>query len=197
MAEARNISSANDLYHALDDSGLFARVEQTASGSVTVCYDAAGNAVLRTSGYSDIAVYSDASHSFPGTALGTITQAYLCEGGMILIKYYDSSLRHIFVLSKTNTGEPALVDFEVREDSWCAVTWGDVTPFTWKTMPAVTANQYALLPFVTNAPVGVSSYLPDAFYAAITPGSQLPRSFLMQGTRWFAVGNIVLRDGTA
>ena len=156
MAEARNISSADDLYHALQDCGLFARVEQTGSGD-SVCYDAAGNAVVTTSGYTDIAVYADASHSFPGSALGTITHAYLCESGMMLTKYYDGTLRHVFVLSKTNTGEPALVDYEPRSDRWNAVTWGDVTPFTWKNMPVQSANQYALLPFVTNAPVGISS----------------------------------------
>ncbi len=195
MAEARTIGSTGDLYRVLLDSNLYARVEQVSSN--VNCYDAAGHLVLKTTGYTDIAAYIDASHSFPATSLGTINQAFLCERGVLLTKYYSGTLRHVYVLSRTNTGEPAFVDLDVTGDDWTALTWGDITPITEKDMPPQTANQYALLPFVTNAAVGVDSYMPDAFYAAVSPGNQLPRGFLMHGTRWFAVGNAVLRDGTA
>lgn len=196
MAEARNISSAADLYSVLLDSGLYERVELSSAGTVVTCYDKAGNAVLRTTGNTDIAGYTDATHSLPGITLGTITHAYLCESGVMLTKYYDGTLRYVFVLTKTNTGAPALVIHHFFENKWNAITWGDVTPLSDYSMPAKTASQYAMFPFVTHAALGISSFTPDAFYAAVTTGNTQPRSILMQGARWFAVGNAVLRDGS-
>ena len=197
MAETRAINSAADLYDVLQASGLYDRVVMSTSGVVVTCYDAAGHPVLRTESSTDIMGYADADHAIPGTSLGRITHAYLCESGVILEKYYDGVLRVVYALTKTNTGEPALAVLDVVEEVWNAVTWGDEPPLNSKIMPVRKANQYALLPFVTNASYGINSYTPDAFYAAVTPGSQLPRSFVMHGTKWFAVSNIVLRDGTA
>ena len=121
MAEARTIGSTGDLYRVLLDSNLYARVEQVSSN--VNCYDAAAHLVLKTTGYTDIAAYIDASHSFPATSLGTINQAFLCERGVLLTKYYSGTLRHVYVLSRTNIGEPAFVDLDVTGDDWTALTW--------------------------------------------------------------------------
>ena len=194
MSEARVIASAADLYQVLCDSQLFDSVEQTASGQVLVCYDAAGHAVMRTTGYQDIAFYADADHAVSDTSLGLISRAYLCGSGVILTKYYTGTVRRIFVLTKTNTGAPSLVHVNVDNSSWIAVTWGDQPTLEYKTMTAVRADQYALMPYVTNAALGINSYTPDAFYAVLHTGNDLPRSFTMHGERWFAVGKAVLRD---
>ena len=113
---------------------------------------------------------------------------------MILAKYYSNHLNRIFVLTKTNTGNAAMVFLDVGNSEWNAVTWGDVLPLTGKEMIAVQSNQYALLPFVTNAALGIDSYTPDAFYSAVNTGNLLPRSFTIRNERWFAIGNAVLRD---
>ena len=197
MAETRTITNTDDLYQVLADSHLFANVERTASDTVAVCYDAAGNAVLRTSGCSDMAFYADASHAVPNVSLGSITHAYLCSSGVILTKYYDNSLRIIFVLTRTNTGEPAMIVLDHANHGWNAVTWGDAAPLSQNTLIPLISEQYALLPYVTHAVYGINSYTPDAFYAAVWDGNPLPRSFEMHGERWFAVGNAVLRDGAA
>ena len=194
MAEARVIASASDLYEVLCDSQLFDSIERTASGEVAVCYDAAGHAVMRTTGYMDIAFYADADHAVSDTSLGIISHAYLCGSGVILTKYYTGTIRRIFMLTKTNTGAPSLVHVNVDNSSWIAVTWGDQPQLDFKTMTPVRADQYALMPYVTNAALGINSYTPDAFYAVLHTGNDLPRSFTMHGERWFAVGKAVLRD---
>lgn len=194
MAETRIIDSAEALYQVLADSQLFANVERTASGTVTVCYDRAGNAVLRANGVNEIMFYADANHGIPSASLGSVTHAYLCSGGVILTKYYETNMHRIYVLTKTNTGEPAMIVLNVNNQSWNAVAWGDAAPLQDRVLQPLTDHQYALMPYVTHAVFGQNSYTPDAFYAAVWDGNILPRSFEMHGTRWFAVGNAVLRD---
>ncbi len=190
--EARNIGSAADIYQTLTDSRLFSRVEL--SGTVTNCYDSEGNLIVKADGNVNLYGYADAEHSIPNNSLGSITHAYLCQKGVILAKYYSNHLNRIFVLTKTNTGNAAMVFLDVGNSEWNAVTWGDVLPLTGKEMIAVQSNQYALLPFVTNAALGVESFTPDAFYSAVNTGNLLPRSFTIRNERWFAIGNAVLRD---
>lgn len=192
--KARNISNADDLYQVLADSQLFSRLERTSSDTVTVCYDSEDHTVVRTSAVQDIMCYADENNYVPVSTAGTITHAYLCSSGVILTKYYSGSLRLIFVLTKTNTGAVTMAVVDASNNCWNAVTWGDVTPLNSKYMTSEHSNQYALMPFVTNAALGVDSYMPDAFYSVVNTGNMLPRSFMMHDERWFAVGNAVLRD---
>ncbi len=195
MAEARNLSTVDDMYRVLSDSHLFDRIERVGTSNDLNCYDSEGHLILKTVGCTEIFFYADGSHCIPGTTLGSITHAYLCSSGVFFTKYYDGTLRQIYVLTRSNTGAAAMVVVEVDAESWNAVTWGDVTPLTAKHVPTLKSNQYALMPFVTNAALGINSHLVDAFYAVLHTGNPLPRSFEMQGARWFAVGNAVLRDG--
>lgn len=197
MAEARNISSADDMYQVLADSGLFSRIERVSGGNDLKCYDSANHLLVSTVGCSEIFFYADATNHIPGNSLGSITHAYLCESGVILTKFYSGTMRCVFVLTRTNTGAACMVFVDVDDESWNAVTWGDVTPLRAKVVPTVQTNQYALMPYVTNAALGIDSYTPDAFYAVAHTGNMLPRSFEMHGRRWFAVDTAVLRDDPA
>ena len=117
MAETRIIDNAEALFQVLEDCGLFAQVERNAAGTAAVCRDTAGNPVAAAAGCTDLAFYADAEHAFPGASLGTITHAYLCENGVFLTKYYDGLLREIFLLTRTNTGAPALVHLNTADES--------------------------------------------------------------------------------
>ena len=197
MAETRAITSAEDIYQVLCDSHLFASVTKSGSGNTVTCLDAAGNAVLHTSGVKEITFSIDADHAYPSASLGSINYAYLCSSGVILTKYYDGLLYLIFVLTRSNTGEPVLILIDHRNNNWNAFAWGDVPTTENKAVQPVQANQYALMPYITNAVLGINSYTPDAFYAVVYTGTNRARSFTMHGDRWFAVGKAVLRDNPA
>jgi len=163
----------------LQGTGFFGSVEYD-SGTNTVTMKDSDNNVLATfSGNKTFTAYVDATNNaskqFTTAANYGIHTAYKCANG-ILLKFsgltsgYVSYMAHILI-AKTNNNKLAFifsntnaVANDIAYKQFYCVAWGDSTDIAAQEMGANGNNQTLMIPFVSGAEDGETSYTTDAYY---------------------------------
>lgn len=144
----------------------------TVESGVITCTDADGNTLL-TKGSNSLTAYKSASASAgisPHAGMQTVTEAYNCANGALLVFSNGTYTAHVLI-TKTNNGATAIVFSQPTIPGFTngisSVAWGDILPNNAYAFTALTANQTQLVPFCTDAALGTVSYTPNAFYIPV------------------------------
>lgn len=187
----------------LTSTGLFGSV--TESDNTITCKDGSNITLLTIDRENDmssnytwtltayIAGNNSVSRTYP---MMKFAYGYNCTNGAILSFTTGSAFLSV-VLSKTNRNSVGIVlpKGTVENTTFYSVAYTDSAPISEFEVSPSTAEQTVLSPFITNAPTGVSSYMPSAYY--IPFGEYVGRGyarFNMGGKEYVSDGYFAISD---
>lgn len=207
-----NTASYSDILEPLREHlvpDFFARIELAPSGSLTF-YDADGHLVFEmTAAYAVRAYRSASSYTESSFASLAFTDITSCTNGAILIAQYQSFTYSIaFLFAKTNAGTTAImigndsgtVHPQAATTTFHRVAWGDAQHSTEQTTVFTPSYgfQTQLVPFVTDATFGATSFTPNAFYMPMYRNSNVQQTavdqFAANGATYICYNAWAIRD---
>lgn len=194
----------------LEDSGFFGSVLYD-SGTDTVTMKDNDNNILATFGDNTFTAYVDATHSasrkFVNSTGYGIHTAYKCGNG-ILLKFSGFSAGYLgyqthILITPTNNNKLCFVFSNSNAQgtytdyiNFYIVAWGDSVDITARTMGYNNNAQTLMIPFLTNANVGNTSYTPDAFYLLYAQYYSMGYGIItLNNTNYLTNGYWAIRDG--
>lgn len=192
---------------------FFARIELDTNGSLTF-YDADDNLVFEmTAAYAARAYRSTSSYIERSLVVGITNLIFAditsCKNGAILIAQYQSFTYSIaFLFAKTNAGATAIMiggDSGAGQPRNATTTfqraaWGDAQQTTeQKTIFTPSYGfQTQLVPFVTDATFGATSFTPNAFYMPMYRNSDVQQTaadqFVADGVTYMCFNAWAFKD---
>ncbi len=188
----------------LTSTGLFGSV--TESDNTITCKDGSNITLMTIEREDDISTdytwtltaYIAGNNSVSRTyTMMKFAYGYNCTNGAILSFTSGPSAFLSVILSKTNRNSVGIVlpKSSSYKTTFYSVAYTDSAPISEFVVSPSTAEQTVLSPFITNAPTGVSSYMPNAYY--IPFGEYVGRGyarFNMGGKEYVSDGYFAISD---